>query len=134
MKGVTSDYSQVSIAYYFTKTKHQSKYGKHAIEEEEEIESGSPTASDFQAPIIYSQLIVLNRPFDIDMVALFNEYRFAKEKKKKKKKDLIMLLSKIKKKPLLKENGKKKNGWIAKTHIVLWFCWKLLHSNKYFKK
>ena len=51
MKGVACDNSQVSTAYYSTKTKYQSKHGKHAIKEEE---SGSPTASDFQAPIIHT--------------------------------------------------------------------------------
>ena len=48
LKGVASDNSQVSTAYYSMKMKHPSKYGKHVIEEEEEeTESESPTAFDF---------------------------------------------------------------------------------------
>ena len=60
------------------------KRGKHAIEEEEETESGSLTASDFQTPIIDSQLQVLNKSFEMDMVALFNEFKSAKNKDKRK--------------------------------------------------
>ena len=93
MKGIVGNNSQVSIAYYSTKTKHPSKHGKHVIEEEEEeTESGSPTASDFQAstatdfqtPIIHSQLRVLNKAFVIDMVALFDEFKSTKKKQGKK--------------------------------------------------
>ena len=72
--------------------KHPSKHGKHVIEEEEETESRSPTTFDFQAsttpdfqtPIIHSQLRVLNKDFGIDMVALFNEFKSAKNKEKRK--------------------------------------------------
>ena len=88
LKGVASDNSQVSTAYYSTKTNPPSKLGKHVIEEEEEeTKSGSPTAFDFQAltaidfqtPIIQSQLRVLNKVFVIDMVALFDEFKSAKK-------------------------------------------------------
>ena len=62
LKGVASDNFQISTAYYSTKTKHPSKHGKHVIEEEEETEAESSTASNFQAstalnfqtPIIHS--------------------------------------------------------------------------------
>ena len=92
MKGVASDNSQVSIAYYSTKMKHPSKHGKHVIEEEEETESESPIASDFQAstdldfqtPIIQSQPRVLNKTFVVDMVALFGEFKSVKNKEKRK--------------------------------------------------
>ena len=47
LKGVAIDNSQVTTAYYSTKTKHQSKHGKHAIEGEEETKSRSSIASDF---------------------------------------------------------------------------------------
>ena len=76
--------SQVSTAFYSTKTKPPSTHSKHAIEEEEETESGSPTASDFQTPIIDNQLRVLNKGFDIDMISLFNEFKFAKNREKRK--------------------------------------------------
>jgi len=92
LKGVASDNSQISTAYYSTKTKHPSKHGKHVIEEEEETEAESSTASNFQAstalnfqtPIIHSQLRVINKAFVIDMVALFNEFKSAKNKEKRK--------------------------------------------------
>ena len=44
----------------------------------------SPTASDFQIPIIHSQLRVLNKSFEIDMITLVNEFKFAKKKYKRK--------------------------------------------------
>ena len=92
LKGVASDNSQVSIAYYSTKMKHPSNHGKHVIEEEEETESESPIASDFQAstdldfqtPIIQSQPRVLNKTFVVDMVALFGEFKSVKNKEKRK--------------------------------------------------
>ena len=91
-EGIASDNSQISTAYYSTKTKHPSKHCKHVIEEEEEIEAGSPIASDFQAsttpdfqtPIIHSQLRVLNKDIVIYMVALFNEFKSTKNKEKRK--------------------------------------------------
>ena len=93
LKGVVSDNSQVSTAYYSTKMKHPSKHGKCPInEEDEETESGSPTASDFQASttsdfqtlIIHSQPRILNKAFEIDMIALFDKFKFAKNKDKRK--------------------------------------------------
>ena len=44
----------------------------------------APTAPEFQTPIIYSQFRVLNKDFVIDMVALFDEFKFAKNKEKGK--------------------------------------------------
>ena len=85
LKGVVSDNSQVSTAYYSTKMKHPSKHGKCPInEEDEETESGSPTASDFQTLIIHSQPRILNKAFEIDMIALFDKFKFAKNKDKRK--------------------------------------------------
>ena len=113
MKGVASDNSQVSIAYYSTKTRPSSKHGKHVIEEEDETKSRPPTASnfqaptapDFQTPIIYSQLRVLNKDFVIDMVALFDEFKFAKNKEKAKSYHATF---EQKEKDRVKGNGKKK--------------------------
>ncbi|KAL4610867.1 hypothetical protein ACB092_08G083300 [Castanea dentata] len=84
LKVVSSNNSQVSTAFYSTKTKPPSTHSKHAIEEEEETESGSPTASDFQTTIIDSQLRVLSKNFEIDMVALFDEFKSANNKAKRK--------------------------------------------------
>ena len=84
LKGVSSNNSQVSISFYSTKTKPPSTHSKHVIEEKEETKSGSSTASDFQTPIINSQLRVLNKSFEVDMVALFNEFKSAKNKDKRK--------------------------------------------------
>ena len=85
LKGVVSDNSQVSTAYYSTKMKHPSKHGKCPInEEDEETESGSPTASDFQTLIIHGQPRILNKAFEIDMIALFDKFKFAKNKDKRK--------------------------------------------------
>ena len=113
LKGVASDNSQVSTAYYSTKMKHPSKHGKHVIQEEEETESESPTTSDFQAftdpdfqtPIIQSQLRVLNKTFVIDMVALFGEFKSVKNKEKRKSYHATF---EQKEKAMLKENEKKK--------------------------
>ena len=90
LKGVSSDNSQVSTAFYSTKAKPSSAYGKTAIEEEEETKSMSPFASDFQnveTPVFQSQLRVLNvlnENFEIDMVSLFNEFISAKNRDKRK--------------------------------------------------
>ena len=93
LKGVASDNSKVSTAYYSTKMKDPSKHSKHVIEEEEEgIESRSPSAYDFQAsitldfqtPIIHSQLRVSNKASIIDMVASFDEFKSARNKEKRK--------------------------------------------------
>ena len=54
LKGVSSNNSQVSTNFYSTKTKPPSTHSKHVIEEDVETESRSPTASDFQTPIIDS--------------------------------------------------------------------------------
>ena len=74
----------------------------------------APTAPDFQTPIIYSQFRVLNKDFVIDMVALFDEFKFAKPKKKE---NLIMLLLNRKKKIVLKEM-ERKNAPTTKTYFV----------------
>ena len=44
----------------------------------------SPTASNFQTPIIHSQLRVLKKSFEIDMITLFSEFKYAKNKDKRK--------------------------------------------------
>ena len=90
LKGVSSDNSQVSTAFYSTKAKPSSTYGRTAIEEEEETRSMSPSASDFQnveTPVFQSKLRVLNalkESFEIDIVALFNEFISPKNKNKRK--------------------------------------------------
>ena len=84
LKGVSSKNSQVCTAFYSTKTKPPSTNSKQATEEKKEIEFGSPTASDFQIPIIHSQLIILNKSFENDMIAFFNEFKSAKTKDKRK--------------------------------------------------
>ena len=71
----------------------------------------SPSAFDFQnveTPVSQSQLIVLNvlnKNFEIDMVALFNEFISAKTKIKENTTRVLLLCLK---KTVLKENGKKK--------------------------
>ena len=48
LKGVSSDNSQVNIAFYSTKPEPSSPYSRTAIEEEEETKSVSLSFSDFQ--------------------------------------------------------------------------------------
>ena len=91
LKGVSSNNLQVSIAFYSTKPEPSSPYSRTAIEEEEEIKPPvSPSFSDFQTvetPIFESQLRVLkvlNENFEIDMVALYNEFIYAKNRDKRK--------------------------------------------------
>ena len=90
LKGVSSDNSQVSTTFYSTKPEPSSPYSRTAIKEEEETKSVSPSFSDFQnveTPIFQSQLRVLNvlnENFEIDMVALFNEFIFEKNRDKRK--------------------------------------------------
>ena len=90
LKGVSSNKSQVSTVFYSTKLETSSPYSKTAIEEEEEEVKPplSPSFSDFQtnveAPIFESQLRVLNvlnKNFEIDMVALFNEFVSTKKQR-----------------------------------------------------
>ena len=72
------------------KPKHSSPYSRTANEVEEETKSVSPSASNFQTvetPVFQSQLRVLNafdKNFEIDMVSLFNEFIFAKNRDKRK--------------------------------------------------
>ena len=71
----------------------------------------SPSAFDFQnveTPVFQSQLRVLNvlnKNFEIDMVALFNEFISAKTEIKENTTRVLLLCLK---KTVLKENGKKK--------------------------
>ncbi|KAL0008264.1 hypothetical protein SO802_009766 [Lithocarpus litseifolius] len=89
LKGVSSNNSQVSTAFYSTKAKTSSPYEKSA-NEEEETKSVSPSNSDFQTvepPIFQSQLRVLtslNKSFEIDMVSLINKFISAKNRDKRK--------------------------------------------------
>ena len=110
LKGVSSGNPQVNTAFYSTKAEPFSTYDRTTIEEEE-TRSVSPSAFDFQnveTPVFQSQLRVLNvlnKNFEIDMVALFNEFISAKiEIKENTTKVLLLRLKKI----VLKENGKKK--------------------------
>ena len=92
LKGALSDNSQVSAAFYSTKPEPSSPYSKTTIEDEEtkSTKSVSLSFSDFQnveTPIFQSQLGVLNvmnENFEIDMVALFNEFISAKNRDKRK--------------------------------------------------
>ena len=93
LKGVSSNKSQVSIAFYSTKPESSSPYSRTAIEEEEEnrfASSVSPSTSNFppiETPVFQSQLRVLNvlnENFEIDMVALFNEFISTKNRDKRK--------------------------------------------------
>ena len=110
LKGVSSGNSQVNTAFYSTKAKPFSTYDRTTIEEEE-TRSVSPSAFDFQnveTPVFQSQLRVLNvlnKNFEIDMVALFNEFISAKTKIKENTTRVLLLCLK---KTVLKENGKKK--------------------------
>ena len=90
LKGVSSDNSQVSTAFYSTKPEHSSPYSRTANEEEEETKSVSPSASNFQTIetlVFQCQLRVLNafdKNFEIHMVSLFNEFISAKNRDKRK--------------------------------------------------
>ena len=91
LKGVSSNKSQVSTAFYSTKPEPSSPYSRTTIEEEEEVKPPvSPSFSDFQTnvetPVFESQLKVLNvldENFETDMVAFYNEFIFAKNKDKR---------------------------------------------------
>ena len=110
LKGASSDNSQVNTAFYSTKAEPFSTYDRTTIEEEE-TRSVSPSAFDFQnveTPVFQSQLRVLNvlnKNFEIDMVALFNEFISAKTEIKENTTRVLLLCLK---KTVLKENGKKK--------------------------
>ena len=90
LKGVSSNNSQVSTAFYSTKPEPSSPYSRTANEEEEDIRSVCPSISDFppiETPACQSQLrvlIVLNKSFEIDMVSLYNEFIYAKNRYKRK--------------------------------------------------
>ena len=92
LKGASSDNSQVSAAFYSTKLEPSSPYSKTTIEDEETKSTKfvSLSFSDFQnveSPIFQSQLRVLNvlnENFEIDMVALFNEFISTKNRDKRK--------------------------------------------------
>ena len=90
LKGVSSNNSQVSTAFYSTKPEPSSLYSKTANEEKEDIRSVCPSISDFppiENPAFQSQLRilnVLNENFEIDMVSLFKEFMIAKNRDKRK--------------------------------------------------
>ena len=77
LKGVSSNNSQVSTAFYSTKPEPSSPYSKTANEEEEDIRSVCPSISDFppiETPDYQKQLRVLkflDESFEMDMVSLF---------------------------------------------------------------
>ena len=110
LKRVSSGNPQVNTAFYSTKAEPFSTYDRTTIEEEE-TRSVSPSAFDFQnveTPVFQSQLRflnVLNKNFEIDMVALFNEFISAKTEIKENTTRVLLLCLK---KTVLKENGKKK--------------------------
>ena len=122
LKGVSSDNSQVSTAFYSTKTKPSSPYSRTANEEEEEeTKSMSPSASEFQiveTPVFQSQLRVLNafdKNFEIDLVSLFSEFIYAKNRDKRKYYQSTFAQSE---KDRVKRKWKEKNESIAKTYSV----------------
>ena len=92
LKGVWSNNSQASTAFYSTKPKSSSPYSRTAFEEEEEVKPPmSSSFSDFQTNVetlvFESQLRglnVLNKNFEIDMVALYNEFISTKNRDKRK--------------------------------------------------
>jgi len=90
LKGVSSGNSQVSTVFYSTKPETSSPYGRTANEEKDDTRFVSPFGYDFP-PIenlaFQSQLRVLNvlnESFEIDMVSLFNEFIYAKNRDKRK--------------------------------------------------
>ena len=90
LKGVSSNNSQVSTAFYSTKLEPSSLYSKTANEEKEDIRSVCPSISDFppiETPAYQSQLRVLNvlnKNFEIGMVSLYNEFISVKNRDKRK--------------------------------------------------
>ena len=91
LKGVSSNNSQVSTAFYSTKLEPSFPYSRIAIEEKEVKPPVSPSFSDFQTNVetlvFESQLRglnVLNKNFEIDMVALYNEFISTKNRDKRK--------------------------------------------------
>ena len=90
LKGVSSNNSQVSTAFYSTKPEPSSPYSKTANEEEDDSKSVCSSDSDFP-PIenlaFQKQLRVLNvlnESFEIDMVSLYNEFMLTKNRNKRK--------------------------------------------------
>ena len=121
LKGVSSDNSQVSTAFYSTKPEHYSPYSRTANEEEEETKSVSPSASNFQTVetlVFQCQLRVLNafdKNFEIHMVSLFNEFISAKNRDKRKYYQSIFAQSE---KDRVKRKWKEKMNQLQK-HILL---------------
>ena len=108
LKGVSSDKSQISFVYSFTKPKAASLYSRTANEEEDDTKSVCPSDSDFppiENPNYRKQLrvlIVLDENFEIDMVSLYNEFMLSKiEIKENISKIILLSLRKM----VLKENG-----------------------------
>ena len=83
LKGISSGNFQVSIVFYSTKPEISSPYSRIANEEEEDTTSVCPSVSDFppiETPDYPNQLRVLNESFEIDMVSLYNEFVFVKNR------------------------------------------------------
>ena len=81
---------KLALFFYSTKPKTSSPYSITANEEEKDTRSMSPSGSNFP-PIenlaFQNQLWVLNvlnESFEIDMVSLFNEFIYAKNRDKRK--------------------------------------------------
>ena len=108
LKGVSSGNSQVSTPFYSTKAESSSPYGRTA-NEEEEVKPVSPSFSDFQTtvetPVFESQLRVLNKSFEIDMITCLMNLNLLKTKTKEKPTKLFLIK---KKKIVLKESEKNK--------------------------
>lgn len=77
-----STFSQVTFSYYTTKHKevYKGKTIKEEVakEEKEDNASLSLTTSDMVDSICHSQLSVVNKTFEIDLITLYNEYSFVK--------------------------------------------------------
>ncbi|KAL4643357.1 hypothetical protein ACB092_02G086400 [Castanea dentata] len=82
--------SEISTTFYSTKSYPSSNISRIANEEEDDAKSNAPSRSDFppiETPIYQSQLRVLNlvnQNFEIDMIALYNEFISAKNRSKRK--------------------------------------------------
>ena len=81
---------KLALFFYSTKPETSSPYSITANEEEKDTRSMSPSGSNFppiENPAFQNQLWVLNvlnESFEIDMVSLFNEFIYAKNKDKRK--------------------------------------------------
>ena len=88
LKGVSND--KVSSVYYSTKPETSSPYSKPASEEEDDSKSVCPSDSNFP-PIDNSDLVkqlrvltLLNEDFKVDLIPLYDEFMFSKNRTKRK--------------------------------------------------